>query len=125
MNTGSVFRVIFVFVLVSAFVISGYFHRKARQSGETISRRDEGSTALVLRMIPALLFFGSMVLHIVAPDLMSWATIELPSWLQWIGAAIFRLVVIPRKESRLIEAFGAEYQAYQIRTDAMLPRLST
>lgn len=35
MQESTLLRVGFVVVLVSAFTISGYFHRKARKSGET------------------------------------------------------------------------------------------
>ena len=198
MQEESIFRAIFVVVFVSAFAISGYFRREARQSGETISRRDEGGAALLMRMGLALLYFGSMVLTIIAPQVMSWASLELPSWLRWVGAGlalgclpllwwvfrsigdnisetvltkvdhqlvtlgpyrwvrhplysasllmffslglmaaswlimllaatgavIFRLVVIPKEEGRLIQAFGEDYQAYRSQTGAMLPRLS-
>ncbi len=70
MDIETIFQVIFAAVLVSAFSISGYFRRKARLSSETISRQAEGSAALILRAALALLFFGSIVLHIVAPQLM-------------------------------------------------------
>ena len=88
MNEETAFRVILVVVFVSALLISGSFRRKARQSGETISRKAEGGTALFLRMGAALIFFGSIVLYAVAPEAMSWASLEIPSWLRWLGAGI-------------------------------------
>lgn len=198
MQVETLFRIIFVGVILSAFMISGYFRRKAKQSGETISRRAEGSAALFLRMGLAMLFFGSIALHVISPSLMDWASLELPIWLRWAGAAlallcvpllwwvftsigdnisetvltkvdhqlategpyrwvrhplytvallmffslglmaaswlimlysaagvaIFRWVVIPKEELRLVQTFGQDYQAYQSQTGAMLPRLS-
>lgn len=199
MQVETLFRVIFVGVVAAAFVVSGYFRRKARRSGEAISRQAEGGVALFLRMGLALLFFGSIALHIIAPQAMEWATIELPTWLQWIGAGlailcvpllwwvfssigdnisetvltkkdhqlvtrgpyrwvrhplyavalmmffslgimaaswlivlysvlgavVFRLVVIPKEEERLLQAFGEDYRTYQSHTGAMVPRLSS
>ncbi len=50
------------------------------------------------------------------------------SWLIMLyalaGVVIFRLIVIPKEEQRLIEAFGAEYSNYQSRTGALLPRVA-
>ena len=88
MNEETVFRVILAVVFVSALLISGSFRRKARQSGKTISRKAEGGTALFVRMRAALLFFGSIALYAVAPEAMSWASLEIPSWLRWLGAGI-------------------------------------
>ena len=198
MDINTVFRAIFATVFVSAFVISGYWRRKARRAGEAIARQEEGGAALFARAGLALLFFGSMLLTVLAPDLMRWAAVELSSWLRWLGAGmalaclpllwwvfsnigdnisetvltksnhqlvmsgpyrwvrhplysvallmffslglmaaswlvmlysalgalIFRLVVIPKEEVRLIQAFGEEYRAYQSQTGAMVPRLS-
>jgi protein-S-isoprenylcysteine O-methyltransferase Ste14 len=42
-------------------------------------------------------------------------------WL--IGVLVFRFVVIPIEEGKLIEAFGEAYEHYRQRTGALLPRL--
>jgi protein-S-isoprenylcysteine O-methyltransferase Ste14 len=39
------------------------------------------------------------------------------------AALLFRFVVIPQEEKRLVEAFGEGYRDYQCRTGALLPRL--
>ena len=88
MNEENVFRVILIVVFLSAFVISGTFRKKARESGEAISRKAEGGTALFVRMGAALIFFGSIVLYAIAPEAMNWASMELPNWLRWLSAGI-------------------------------------
>ena len=40
-----------------------------------------------------------------------------------VGTIIFRFLVIPAEEERLIAAFGVEYERYISRTGALLPRL--
>lgn len=40
-----------------------------------------------------------------------------------LGVLIFRWIVIPKEEQNLINAFGAEYQAYQQRSGALVPRI--
>ena len=49
------------------------------------------------------------------------------SWLMlvlWIvGTLVMRLVVVPREEHNLIEAFGQQYEEYKQRTGALLPRV--
>jgi len=43
--------------------------------------------------------------------------------LLWTVVALvsIRLIVVPREEAALVEAFGQEYQSYQSRTGSLLP----
>ena len=89
-----VFRWIFFVVFLAALVISGYHRRRARQSGETIPRRAEGSTALMLRMALALLVLVSFIAYVFAPGWIAWADLGLPTWLRW-GAAAIAVACLP------------------------------
>jgi protein-S-isoprenylcysteine O-methyltransferase Ste14 len=40
-----------------------------------------------------------------------------------MGLLVFRYIVIPEEEKRLIEAFGEKYEDYQMRTGALLPKI--
>lgn len=40
-----------------------------------------------------------------------------------IGGVVFSLIVIPREEANLIDAFGMQYEEYRGHTGALLPRL--
>jgi protein-S-isoprenylcysteine O-methyltransferase Ste14 len=79
------FRWFFILVLVSLLSISGYFRKKARASGDTVSRTDEGALAMVLRLAFALPLFVSFVMYAVHPPWMAWAVVALPVWVRWIG----------------------------------------
>lgn len=91
MDVDSIFRLIAGFVLVVAFVTSGYFRMRARAVGEVIDRRNEGTLVLLLRMGSALPLLVVLVLNIVYPSLVNWSKYELPLFLRWFGvaAAIF------------------------------------
>jgi protein-S-isoprenylcysteine O-methyltransferase Ste14 len=197
MDIELIFRPIFLIVLVLTFSISAYFRKQARDSGEVIERREEGSAVLVLRMVLALPLLLSLILYIVYPQAMDWAKILLPLWLRALAAVVailcvpliywvfrsigdnisetvltksdhqlvtegpyrwvrhplyasalllllslslvasnwfllgyvvlalvvFRLLVIPAEEERLIEAFGEAYQEYQGHTGALAPKI--
>ncbi len=191
------FRVAFFIVLLTTFLISGYYRKKARTEGEVIARKDEGYFILILRMVFGLALLASLLLYVFAPHLLAWAAVNLPAWVryfftvvaylcipmiywvfrsigtnisetilikdthqlvttgayQWVrhplyastllllcalsimaanvlifayfvlALVLFRTVVIPQEEKRLIEAFGAAYQIYQNQTGAIFPRV--
>jgi protein-S-isoprenylcysteine O-methyltransferase Ste14 len=197
MSANTIFRVIFLVVFLSSLVISGYHRKRARRSGETIPRRAEGSTALLLRMAMALPMAVSILIYVFSPEWLAWSDLALPAWLRWgaaalafaclpalwwvlvsigsnisetiltksahqlvmhgpyrwirhplyafallellslallasnwfllmfpfLGAIVFRWVVIPKEEANLIRAFGKPYEEYRDRTGALLPRL--
>jgi len=85
MASEQIFRWVFFFVFVGMFFISGYFRRRARQSGEVISRLSEGMPVLLARMILAAPLFLSFVAYIVNPQWMEWSAYELPSWMRWLA----------------------------------------
>jgi protein-S-isoprenylcysteine O-methyltransferase Ste14 len=79
------FRLIFSMILVSAFLISGTFRRRARQSGDVIARQDEGKTVLFIRMVFAFPLLISLLLYIIYPQALNWSRFELPIWLRWVA----------------------------------------
>jgi protein-S-isoprenylcysteine O-methyltransferase Ste14 len=74
----TVFRLAFIVILVTAFGISGYFRRRARQSG-AIPRSREGGAMVLLRLAFALPFFLAMVAYALNPRWMAWAALPLPT----------------------------------------------
>ncbi len=80
-----VFRLIFLFILVSAFLISGTSRRRARQGGEVIARQEEGKVILFLRMFFALPLLISLFLYVGYPQLLAWARFPIPLWVRWMA----------------------------------------
>lgn len=82
------FRILFIFIFFSTISISVYFRRKARRSGEAISRRSEGRPALLLRLILAILLYLPFFAYMLNPAWMAWSSLPLPGWLRWLGGAL-------------------------------------
>lgn len=88
MTDASLLRWIFLFVFVGLFLISGYYRRRARQSGEAIARQSEGGFFLLVRMLVAAPLYLSYLAYIVNPRWMGWASFEVPLWLRWLAAVV-------------------------------------
>jgi protein-S-isoprenylcysteine O-methyltransferase Ste14 len=83
-----VFRWFFIAIGVGALLISGYFRRKARRSGEAIPRAREGKLVLLSRLVFAAPLYLSILAYMVNPAWMAWSAMPLPAWLRWLGAAV-------------------------------------
>jgi protein-S-isoprenylcysteine O-methyltransferase Ste14 len=88
------FRGIFLIVFLSSVTISGYHRKRARQSGEVIPRSAEGSTILLLRLVPALIMAVSFFAYVFAPGWLGWAEWRLPVIMR-IGAAAVAIACLP------------------------------
>ncbi len=88
MSTEQAFRWIFILVLVGAFSISGYYRRRARQSGDVIPRAREGKLSLALRLLFAAPLYLSLLAYMVNPEWMAWSSVPIPAWLRWAAAAV-------------------------------------
>ena len=73
-----------VIILLTTFV-TGFHRFKAAQSGEKISRKDEGFLfALVLRLSGLVLFIVTIA-YLIAPASVQWAMLPVLTWVRWIG----------------------------------------
>lgn len=88
MRHDQLFRWLFIAIFVTTFSISGYFRRRARQSGKAIPRAREGKLAVLARLLFAVPLYLSVFAYMVNPDWMAWSSFPLPSWLRWLGAAL-------------------------------------
>ena len=197
MGTDLILRIAILIVLMFTLSISAYYRRQARETGEVIERREEGTLVLILRMVSGLTFLSVLVLNIFFPSTLNWSKFEVPTalrfgaailaalcvpFIRWvfrsigrnisetvltkddhvlvthgayarirhplytssllllfaisitfgdwviltfcvIGALVFRLLVIPTEEEKLIAAFGDQYEVYMQQTGAMIPKL--
>jgi protein-S-isoprenylcysteine O-methyltransferase Ste14 len=88
MPTEAIFRIVYLLLLVASVAISGYYRRRARLATGTIPRRAEGGTALLLRMLGALILAGSYLAYVFVPGVLEFARIGLPGWARWLAAAL-------------------------------------
>jgi len=88
------FRVITI-VLFIAVVVTGVYHRvRAAQSGEKISRREEGLPIQVLLRLFGFSAWIGLLIYMVNPRWMLWSTFSLPSWWRWVGGGL-GIVIVP------------------------------
>lgn len=86
MSTESYFRTVLGVVIFLTVLVTGIYRYKAAQSGERISRKEEGYLfAFVLRMVGLLLFVTTFA-YLAVPASVQWAMIEIPTPVRWIGA---------------------------------------
>jgi protein-S-isoprenylcysteine O-methyltransferase Ste14 len=86
MTNEQLFRWFFIVIFLVTFSISAYFRRRARQSGERISRGREGRLALLARMLFAAALYLSFITYMVNPKWMEWFSLSLPTWLRSLAA---------------------------------------
>lgn len=95
MTVESQLRLFAAILLIAAFSISGYFRRKANQSGaeSDVDFSQEKTWVRRLRVGGALLGYGAMLAFLIYPPLVAWAQLALPLWLRWAGLAIMALML--------------------------------
>jgi len=93
-NTESLFRTIFLAVLIANISIAIYHRLQAAKSGEKISRVEEGKVILFLRVFCGLSLWISILAYAIFPRSMAWSTFTLPIALRWIGAG-FAIISVP------------------------------
>jgi len=84
----NIFRILAALILFTGMGISGYFRRKAdRESGETISRKVDGTVMMTIIRIGGLVLWLSPLVYLINPGWMAWSKVGLPDWARWLGVA--------------------------------------
>ena len=66
-----------------------YRRRAARSGGDRIDHvQEEGRAMVFARVVGGLGLWTSALLYLINPAWMSWAQLDLPLWLRWIGAGL-------------------------------------
>ena len=67
----------------------GIYHRvRARATGETLDRRQEGLFILLTLRPTVLAAMGGLLVFVVNPGWMAWSSVPLPVSLRWVGVGI-------------------------------------
>ena len=66
----------------------GVFYRLRSRTDETIDRLQEGWRILVFLRLFAMLFMLGMVVFLIEPQRMAWASIDLPDWVRWAAVGL-------------------------------------
>jgi protein-S-isoprenylcysteine O-methyltransferase Ste14 len=82
----NIFRILAAIILLTGMGISSYFRRKAdRESGETISRKVDGTPMMTVIRLGGLILWLSPFVYLINPAWMAWSRIGLPEWVRWLG----------------------------------------
>jgi len=91
----NIFRILAALILFTGMGISIYFRRKAdKDSGETISRKVDGTAFMTIVKIGGLILWLSPLVYLINPAWMAWAKIGLPEWIRWLGVGIGVLCIL-------------------------------
>ncbi len=93
-NTDSIFRSIFISVLIANMSIAMYHRLQAAKSGEKISRVEEGKVILFLRVVGGLTLWLSILAYAIFPRSMEWSTLSVVTLLRWIAVG-FAVLSVP------------------------------
>lgn len=88
MQDSSVFRLVYIALLVGVALISGYFLNNARHESARRALRQEGSLILAPRFGLGLPLLLSLALIALSPDWMLWSSSPLPVGLRWLGVGL-------------------------------------
>lgn len=90
----NIFRILAAVILLTAVGISSYFRRKAdRESGETISRKVDGTAMMTVIRLGGLILWLTPFVYLINPAWMAWSRIGVPDWVRWLGVGLGLLCV--------------------------------
>lgn len=81
------FHSVFVIFFALFAVIRVYFQWRTRLVQGQVEYK-EGKLNTALRAIIGAIFFLGVLFYIVRPQLLGWAELPLPQWLQWLGVVL-------------------------------------
>ena len=81
------FRIALVIVFASTMAVAIYYRLQAASSGEKISHQEEGYLFAVILRLAGLGLWLSTLAYLISPSYVHWASVPLPPWLRWSGAA--------------------------------------
>jgi protein-S-isoprenylcysteine O-methyltransferase Ste14 len=70
------------------FAPAGIYHRLRSRTDERLDRRQEGWPILLGLRTLALAYAAGLIVFLVEPGWMAWASFHLPNWVRWSGAVL-------------------------------------
>jgi protein-S-isoprenylcysteine O-methyltransferase Ste14 len=82
------FRLAALVVFIAAFFISGFYRARAeRQGGALPAGRPPDQPSIPVRLLMAVLIWGTLLVSLALPEEVPWLIVVLPSGLRWLGLA--------------------------------------
>jgi protein-S-isoprenylcysteine O-methyltransferase Ste14 len=95
MTTEPTFRAIALTNLATCLPIAIYYRVRSQMTGERLARQEEGIVLMVALRVCGGLAWSVFFAYLIDPAWVSWASLDLPVWLRWVGASLGLLVVPP------------------------------
>ena len=80
------YRIALVVMFAAAMSVGVYYRWQAR-TAEKFDRRQEGLLLAVALRLAGLLMWVATLVYLIWPSAVMWASLPLPAWLRWLGAA--------------------------------------
>ncbi len=91
----NIFRILAAIILLTGMGISSYYRIKAdKDTGETISRKVDGSTMMNMIKIGGLILWLSPFVYLINPAWMAWSKVGLTEWVRSLGVGLGILCVL-------------------------------
>jgi protein-S-isoprenylcysteine O-methyltransferase Ste14 len=83
----TIFRIILPALIVTFAMHRGYYVRKHGREENTLKKREEGWASKIAGALGVIVFM-TMLVYVIHPTWLSWASLLLPIWLRWLGVGI-------------------------------------
>ncbi|HUE98023.1 MAG TPA: isoprenylcysteine carboxylmethyltransferase family protein [Anaerolineales bacterium] len=88
MNTETIFRILLPLIIVAFVLHRGYYVKfHSKPDNETVKKREEGIASRIAGLL-GMAGFVSMLVYVINPTWLSFASLPFPAWLRWIGVGI-------------------------------------
>lgn len=88
MQTENIFRIILPILIVAFIAHRGYYTRRsARPEKDTLKKHEAGLITKLAESL-SLIGFTAMLIYVLKPNWLAWASLSFPLWLRWTGVGI-------------------------------------
>jgi protein-S-isoprenylcysteine O-methyltransferase Ste14 len=88
METETIFRILLPLLVLGFALHRGYYVKyHSKPEDATVKKRAEGAVSKIAGLL-GMLAFLSMLVYVINPHWLSFASLPLPLWLRWIGVGI-------------------------------------
>jgi protein-S-isoprenylcysteine O-methyltransferase Ste14 len=87
METENILRIIVPTLIIAFAMHRGYYVRKHGQEQNTLKKREEGLASKIASLL-GLIGFIAVIVYVINPAWLAWASLSFPLWLRWTGVGI-------------------------------------
>jgi protein-S-isoprenylcysteine O-methyltransferase Ste14 len=98
----TIFRILLPALLIGFAMHRGYYVRKQGGEENSLKRREEGPVSKIAGLL-GMLGLVTLLMYVINPRWLSWASLPLPLWLRWggVGVALLGFVLLQWAQNTL------------------------